>query len=954
MLDVFRKTWSRALLVGCLILAVAVPLSGTANAREGGHHSASRQGSVSGVVTDASGHGWPMRAKITVEGHSDEPVFSSPFTGHYSLQLPPGEYTLHVTSADLPGYQSQEVPIQVGDSGNLDQDIAMHVRDSTCSAPGYAYRYTGMHTGFEGWHGTTPQDGWTIVDNLDNGQTWAFDDPGHRGNATGGSGGFAVVDSAHYGYDGHQDTSLVTPIVDLSTVTAPTIAFDTYKYDASNAVAQVGLSIDGGDTWTTVWQTASHGAEGRVVVPIPAAAGESDVQVRFHYTGGRAFWWELDNVVVGLRNCAPSHGGLVAGVVSDANTGEPVIAATVARTDDAAVSGASSPTPKDANLPDGYYWLFSPKTGPTAFTASKGRYPAAHHTVDVPADYVRHTDWSLRAGHLTVDTDRIRVLEHLGQVAYREVTFGNDGSEPVHVRLSEIDRGVAPMHARSMSASPGAPTMRVTTPVSIGSKPFGAARSHRAREGRTVTVNDQQVRLRQPSPAAGPWTAVADYPMPVMDNAVAYHDGLVYSVGGVGRWLYATNAAYVYDPSAQAWHSIPDLPQALQRPVAEFIGKKLYVVGGWTSTWNELSTHTFIYDPATRSWSRGADMPIGVSAAGSTVVNGELYVVGGCTSSRCRPGTQAVYSYDPDSDAWTRHADYPKRVAWLACAGITGQVVCAGGADPTTSHSLSSTYSYDPDKDRWTQRADMPYANWGMASAEAHNKLQVVGGVLGNHPGATNRAAEYDLETDSWSPLPNANNAVIRGGGACGLYVVGGSTGGFNPVPFAEVLPGYHSCGGGSDVAWISTNTDEFDVAPGESITIRIGLDSSAVSQPGGYDARVAIADDSPYSPSPVEVRMQVKPPQSWGKLAGTVTDASGDPIGGATVQVCTMWDRWMGCGPVTYTLKTDAEGHYQLWLNAGYSPLSIIAVKDGYQPQRKLSDVHRGQTTHVDFVLQQ
>ncbi len=44
------------------------------------------------------------------------------------------------------------------------------------------------------------------------------------------------------------------------------------------------------------------------------------MQVRFHYTGTWAWWWEVDNVFLGSRTCDPVPGGLVAGTVTDANT----------------------------------------------------------------------------------------------------------------------------------------------------------------------------------------------------------------------------------------------------------------------------------------------------------------------------------------------------------------------------------------------------------------------------------------------------------------------------------------------------------------------------------------------------------------------------------------------------------------------------------------------------------
>ena len=101
------------------------------------------------------------------------------------------------------------------------------VDSSTCIAPGYAYKFRGTSEAFTGWTGTTPQDGWKVVDTAGNGQTWAFDNPGGRTPPPGGDADFAIVDSDHYGPGNSQDTSLVSPVVNLSGQTAPEIGFDT-------------------------------------------------------------------------------------------------------------------------------------------------------------------------------------------------------------------------------------------------------------------------------------------------------------------------------------------------------------------------------------------------------------------------------------------------------------------------------------------------------------------------------------------------------------------------------------------------------------------------------------------------------------------------------------------------------------------------------------------------------
>lgn len=89
------------------------------------------------------------------------------------------------------------------------------------------------------------------------------------------------------------------------------------------------------------------------------------------------------------------------------------------------------------------------------------------------------------------------------------------------------------------------------------------------------------------------------------------------------------------------------------------------------------------------------------------------------------------------------------------------------------------------------------------------------------------------------------------------------------------------------------------------------------------------------------------------GEIAGTVSDTTGAPIAGATVAICTMYDTQTGtCGPVTYTLQTDANGHYQLWLDKGFSPLEVIAAEDGYTPVMKIAKLTAGDTTTLAFTL--
>ena len=335
-----------------------------------------------------------------------------------------------------------------------------------------------------------------------------------------------------------------------------------------------------------------------------------------------------------------------------------------------------------------------------------------------------------------------------------------------------------------------------------------------------------------------------------------------------------------------------------------------------------------------------------LSAAGQAVVDGQLITVGGCTTGGCLPMSDAVASYDPAADTWTSLAPYPGEVAFASCGGIDGQVYCTGGTDE--NDGTAASYVYDPAADSWSPIADAPSDSWGSSYAVANGTLVVTGGIQGGD--VTNRSFAFDPAAGSWSDLPNSNSTVYRGGASCGFYKIGGDSGGFSPIADSEMLPGFDECGTGpADVDWLSVSPSAATLAPGESVTVRVTLDSH-VSQPGTYTAGIGIVEDTPTSVPPVAVTMTITPPRSWGKLAGTVSGRSCAgalaSLPAATLQV----DSWAG----SWTFLTDDQGGYAYWFNGGANPLQLIAAKDGYAPQTRKVRLVRGATLTADFTLSQ
>ncbi|WP_346539938.1 choice-of-anchor J domain-containing protein [Micromonospora sp. DPT] len=256
---------------------------------------------------------------MSVEGPSGVSDYTTPANGRYSFKLPTGATYSVKVEAKYPGYQTVTKEVVVG-SGDVTNDVAVPVNTNACTtAPGYRYGSDGVYQTFDG---TTVPAGWSVVDHLGTGQIWEFTDTGARGNLTGGTGNFAVIDSDNYGSSGRQDTSLVSPVVDLTGVAAPVVRFNQdYNWLGSDR-ADVDLSLDGGTTWTNVLRQAADVRGPRVTeVPIPQAAGQAQARVRFHYYDAQwEWWWQVDNVLIGSEvNCEPTNGGLVLGHVRDKN-----------------------------------------------------------------------------------------------------------------------------------------------------------------------------------------------------------------------------------------------------------------------------------------------------------------------------------------------------------------------------------------------------------------------------------------------------------------------------------------------------------------------------------------------------------------------------------------------------------------------------------------------------------
>ncbi len=164
--------------------------------------------------------------------------------------------------------------------------------------------------------------GWTIVTGGDPDAYWRFDDPCSEGNLTGSTGLFAMADSDCAG-EVDMDTQLRTPVLNLEAYTNVWVAFNSdFRAYSENEYGEVDYSLNGAaGPWANllVQRTDVRGPT-NLVLNFRAAAGSTNVMLRFHYYNAYYdYWWEVDNVRVygqrqmGALTIVPPGGVALAG-----------------------------------------------------------------------------------------------------------------------------------------------------------------------------------------------------------------------------------------------------------------------------------------------------------------------------------------------------------------------------------------------------------------------------------------------------------------------------------------------------------------------------------------------------------------------------------------------------------------------------------------------------------------
>jgi N-acetylneuraminic acid mutarotase len=273
---------------------------------------------------------------------------------------------------------------------------------------------------------------------------------------------------------------------------------------------------------------------------------------------------------------------------------------------------------------------------------------------------------------------------------------------------------------------------------------------------------------------AGRWAARAPLPIPrtEMAWAVAYR-GRMHLVGGYAEQRVDRPYHHAYDPTADAWESLPDLPRGANHVGVAALGDRLYAFGGFTEQNRNPHDGAYAFDGA--RWTPVRRLPEACGAIACIAQDGVIHLVGGAIGTDNRRSIDWHLTYDPKGDRYTRRQPMPLGRDHTGIVAVNGVVHVIGGRVDTFHTNSNLHHSYDPRTDQWTFRAPIPTARSGHGTVWYGDRIVCMGGEGTNRVYGQTEA--YDPASDKWEALApmltprHGMGAVVLGDA---VYVAGG------------------------------------------------------------------------------------------------------------------------------------------------------------------------------------
>jgi uncharacterized protein (TIGR03437 family) len=208
---------------------------------------------------------------------------------------------------------------------------------------------------------------------------------------------------------------------------------------------------------------------------------------------------------------------------------------------------------------------------------------------------------------------------------------------------------------------------------------------------------------------------------------------------------------------ARRWQTETPMTAALWQVAAVTDGRALFTLGGLTGASGTTVNTLTRFDVGANSWTTLAPMIRAVSGHDAVLLNGKMYVPGGALGSGLVITNHQVY--DVATDKWTEVLEPPVSSQFYALVADAknNAYYRIAGSRLGLSNPIADLLHYDIKANSWTQLSDLPEPRYGHEAAWIDGSIYVAGGADRN--GGKQRCWRYDPATDFWTEVASLNRA---------------------------------------------------------------------------------------------------------------------------------------------------------------------------------------------------
>ena len=233
-----------------------------------------------------------------------------------------------------------------------------------------------------------------------------------------------------------------------------------------------------------------------------------------------------------------------------------------------------------------------------------------------------------------------------------------------------------------------------------------------------------------------PWTTTLSLPTTLDGHAASYSNGTIYVMGGT-TYGYDNLSTVIYsainpDGSLANWQNTLSMPTALTYPDVAIYNNYLYVIGGLAGLFPSTNYQASVYfaqlNNGVENWQSTTPLPQVLTNPAVVVNNGIIYVLGGFS--------QTVYYATINGNgtlgSWQTTTQLPQRIGREGAVVNNGYIYVIGGYDDASVTRLNNIYYAQIHGDgtlgTWQDGTPLPEGRENFVTVSKNGKIYVIGG----------------------------------------------------------------------------------------------------------------------------------------------------------------------------------------------------------------------------------